>query len=520
MSVPPRAKHMIGLKVKSEMKESSADVDRAKLEKDTLPTPTTIESGIDAIVDAMVVDACTYAIADATVVDACTNDIVDAMEVDASIDVAADGNVNDGGTESIVHAFIDAILDGVEAMGTDATIESGTNAIVDDMVVDACTDAIDDATIVDACTNDIVDAMEVDASTNATVEAMGIDAMAEDTRDMGAEVLIEREAGTREAVGASDVIAQAKVVCPSDAADDIVDAEETKDTDAVVEDMRGLGEEDLTKRVPRIGSSMGNGDVTAFFDKAETRDRAVQLGEAMGEAIVAATDMKEANTHNTIEACIKQNNEAVKGSEVPTNRAAQLGEPMGEEFMTVVDTKEEITHDTIESCTDPTVGNTKDKFWDLHLKATGYKKIDFEEQRQQFCAGLPEDMNDKMDLTSNVPLAIAPTQGAHPSLLDVSTSTREEDILPFLPVSNVRGANRLARAAGTLFKRQILESLDGLKAMCGKVEMTQLGTVQMLRSLTCSLQSEGGVVWRLRDEVVTANAKILENQMRLQEAIS
>ncbi|MCO5580854.1 hypothetical protein L7F22_034727 [Adiantum nelumboides] len=34
-----------------------------------------------------------------------------------------------------------------------------------------------------------------------------------------------------------------------------------------------------------------------------------------------------------------------------------------------------------------------DKFWDLHLKATDYKKIDFEEQKQQFCAGLPEDMN-------------------------------------------------------------------------------------------------------------------------------
>ncbi|MCO5604772.1 hypothetical protein L7F22_058942 [Adiantum nelumboides] len=34
------------------------------------------------------------------------------------------------------------------------------------------------------------------------------------------------------------------------------------------------------------------------------------------------------------------------------------------------------------------------KFWDLHLKATVYKKIDFEEQKQQFCAGLPEDMNE------------------------------------------------------------------------------------------------------------------------------
>ncbi|MCO5559164.1 hypothetical protein L7F22_012757 [Adiantum nelumboides] len=35
-----------------------------------------------------------------------------------------------------------------------------------------------------------------------------------------------------------------------------------------------------------------------------------------------------------------------------------------------------------------------DKFWDLHLKATVYRKIDFEEQKQQFCASLPEDMNE------------------------------------------------------------------------------------------------------------------------------
>ncbi|MCO5608662.1 hypothetical protein L7F22_062876 [Adiantum nelumboides] len=330
------------------------DVNRAKLEKGTLPTFTTVESSIDAIVDAMVVDTCTDAIVDDTVVDAYINDIVDAIEVDASTDAAADGNVNDGGTE---------------------------NAIVDDMVVDACTDAIADATVVDACTNDIVDAMEVDASIDAAidgnvndggpesivcaiidalldaVEAMGTYATVEDTRGMGEEVLIDREARTHEAVGASDVTAQAEVVCPSDsvgedtrgvvgasdvtaqaevvcpsdAADDIVDAEEAKGTDAAVEDMRGLGEENLTKRVPGIGSTVGSNDVTASVDTTEAGDKAVQSGEAMGEAIAAATDMKEANTHNTIEACIVQNNEAGKGTKVPIDRAAQSGEAMGED---------------------------------------------------------------------------------------------------------------------------------------------------------------------------------------------
>ena len=32
------------------------------------------------------------------------------------------------------------------------------------------------------------------------------------------------------------------------------------------------------------------------------------------------------------------------------------------------------------------------KFWDLHLKTTVYKNIDFSEQKQQYCAGLNEDM--------------------------------------------------------------------------------------------------------------------------------
>ncbi|MCO5561028.1 hypothetical protein L7F22_014649 [Adiantum nelumboides] len=40
-----------------------------------------------------------------------------------------------------------------------------------------------------------------------------------------------------------------------------------------------------------------------------------------------------------------------------------------------------------------------DKFWDLHLKDTVYKKIDFEEQKQQFCAGLPEDKVSGLTIT-------------------------------------------------------------------------------------------------------------------------
>ena len=39
-----------------------------------------------------------------------------------------------------------------------------------------------------------------------------------------------------------------------------------------------------------------------------------------------------------------------------------------------------------------------DKFWDLHLKATVYKKIDFSEQKQQLCARLPEDMHEYVNV--------------------------------------------------------------------------------------------------------------------------
>ena len=34
-----------------------------------------------------------------------------------------------------------------------------------------------------------------------------------------------------------------------------------------------------------------------------------------------------------------------------------------------------------------------DKFWDLHLKVTVFRKIDFTEKKQQFLGGLPEEMN-------------------------------------------------------------------------------------------------------------------------------
>ncbi|MCO5551582.1 hypothetical protein L7F22_005087 [Adiantum nelumboides] len=39
-----------------------------------------------------------------------------------------------------------------------------------------------------------------------------------------------------------------------------------------------------------------------------------------------------------------------------------------------------------------TIQKFVDKFWGLHLKATVFKRIDFSKQKQQFCAGLPEDM--------------------------------------------------------------------------------------------------------------------------------
>ena len=53
------------------------------------------------------------------------------------------------------------------------------------------------------------------------------------------------------------------------------------------------------------------------------------------------------------------------------------------------------------------------KFWDLHLKATVYKKIDFSEQKQQYCAGLNEDM--KTYINAQKPKTIS--EGIHHSLV-------------------------------------------------------------------------------------------------------
>ena len=39
-----------------------------------------------------------------------------------------------------------------------------------------------------------------------------------------------------------------------------------------------------------------------------------------------------------------------------------------------------------------TIQKYNDKFWDLHLKATMFEKIDFNEQKQQYCASLTNNM--------------------------------------------------------------------------------------------------------------------------------
>ena len=40
-----------------------------------------------------------------------------------------------------------------------------------------------------------------------------------------------------------------------------------------------------------------------------------------------------------------------------------------------------------------TIQKYVDKFWDLHLKASIFENIEFPEQRQQYCAGLPNDVH-------------------------------------------------------------------------------------------------------------------------------
>ena len=52
-----------------------------------------------------------------------------------------------------------------------------------------------------------------------------------------------------------------------------------------------------------------------------------------------------------------------------------------------------------------TIQKYTDKFWDLHLKATVFKKIDFSKKKQQFCASLNEVM--KAYVNAQTPKTIA-----------------------------------------------------------------------------------------------------------------
>lgn len=84
------------------------NVEPAKLGKGTLPTPTTVESGIDAIVDVVVVDNGTVGIVDAMEVDASTDAAVD-VHTNVKVDAQADATDFDAyaNKDAVVNAFED-----------------------------------------------------------------------------------------------------------------------------------------------------------------------------------------------------------------------------------------------------------------------------------------------------------------------------------------------------------------------------------------------------------------------------
>ncbi|MCO5548399.1 hypothetical protein L7F22_001856 [Adiantum nelumboides] len=78
------------------------------------------------------------------------------------------------------------------------------------------------------------------------------------------------------------------------------------------------------------------------------------------------------------------------------------------------------------------------KFWDLHLKAIVFKKIDFDEKRQQYCAGLTEDVqayvNDQKPRTivevihhSKVAMKIFPTSKGAPKSFERNKKVYERE---------------------------------------------------------------------------------------------
>ncbi|MCO5589477.1 hypothetical protein L7F22_043444 [Adiantum nelumboides] len=116
-----------------------------------------------------------------------------------------------------------------------------------------------------------------------------------------------------------------------------------------------------------------------------------------------------------------------------------------------------------------------DKFWDLHLKASVYKKIDFEEQKQHFCAGLPEDMNEYVN--SQRPKSISSVihhtmfaarinfqQGAKRNLKPMETKEKHEQKGKNQPQnsSNGNSSNNKAKEKGVYKGKDmlILEELE------------------------------------------------------------
>ncbi|MCO5568549.1 hypothetical protein L7F22_022248 [Adiantum nelumboides] len=118
-----------------------------------------------------------------------------------------------------------------------------------------------------------------------------------------------------------------------------------------------------------------------------------------------------------------------------------------------------------------------DKFWDLHLKATVYKKIYFEEQKQQLCAGFREDMKEYVN--SQRPRSISTVihhtmvaarinfqQGAKRNLKPMEAKDKQEYKGKNLSQNSSKGNsnNTKAKEKGVFKGMQDFEMGDAMKA--------------------------------------------------------
>ncbi|MCO5548313.1 hypothetical protein L7F22_001770 [Adiantum nelumboides] len=82
----------------------------------------------------------------------------------------------------------------------------------------------------------------------------------------------------------------------------------------------------------------------------------------------------------------------------------------------------------------------------------------------------------------------------------MSSSSSDEDIMSSLPIQAIEGAKRLARSVGGLSKRQIIESINEVKASRGRAKVLQANVTAMLTTFGSTVEIQKEILYQSLDE--------------------